>query len=998
MRKLGARYVLHELLGQGTAGQVWRGAHVPDGEPVAIKVLRPELAHDPEIVDRFLREWDLLVELDSPDLVRVRDLIREPDTPLAIVMDLVEGIDLRAHLDQSGPRPVTEAVNLVVGLLWALDSVHAAGIIHRDVKPENVLIDTSDPRRPYVRLTDFGVARMVHTPTRASLTGPIGTPLYMAPELTTDAPPTPSVDIYAAGVVLYELIAGSPPFDEAHPADMVRAHREDQPLPIQGVPPALWDVLSAMLAKSPRQRPPSAADAAEDLIEALGNDRDRDDPDFDSDDQLDLDNRRPEDRRSDERDRGFDDRSTDQRGRESGRGRGDGRGAVPDPRRDAAGNREAAFDAAQTRIGNAADWADDERGRQPATAGRRLAGAGAAIAATSVAGAGVGGPAGDWNDAEHTQIAGMPPVRPDWNDAEHTQIAGMPPVRADWSDDDTGGRPAVRVPARSTGSASDRNTVISAIPANKQPAPGSSGSSGGPGGRTAADRRRRSRIAAGAGLVVALVAGAGGWALAAAGDSEGTLTADNGAQVITDPSVTATLPGGAPMPAGMDPATIPTSTAAGASPRPGTTPSPGQSVAPGATPTQPGQTSAPPATATATATPKDGTVPNVEGQSQAAATNTLSGKGFTNVATTEVCQKGKNGGTVIDQAPNAGSVVPVTTKVTLTVQATNCVEVPAVAGQSLAAARGTLTGVGLGVLDGNGGCQYGAGANAARTTPAAGSLMHKGDSVWLEPTCKDAPAPPPARPPPPHPRPARPPSAALTPTGARDPGPVPPTEGPSVTHARAFPCNHPSPTRSPSPRGRRLGDGGWARLRPARSPGGTSSQITRQGRFAGHPAGPGDVVSPVAPLGRFAPLGQGVQSAGRDDDEDLEPQVRADDAGRDAACGGIAERGAGAGRGKLAGSGIGAGATALCPGAAGPPRGPSSAPEPAGSAGGSGRSDRLRMLRGSGIGTGIGAGSAVPAAVAVGEAAHRSTSTMISPFSEDIRSRPPCTSTSRRTT
>ncbi|WP_242424899.1 serine/threonine-protein kinase, partial [Frankia sp. EI5c] len=174
MRKLGSRYVLHELLGQGTAGQVWRGAHIPDGEPVAIKVLRPELAHDPEVVDRFLRECDLLVQLDSPELVRVRDLIREPGT-LAIVMDLVEGIDLRAHLDQGGPRPVTEAVRLVIGLLWALDTVHAAGIIHRDVKPENVLIDTSDPRRPHVRLTDFGVARMVHTPGRASLTGPIGT-------------------------------------------------------------------------------------------------------------------------------------------------------------------------------------------------------------------------------------------------------------------------------------------------------------------------------------------------------------------------------------------------------------------------------------------------------------------------------------------------------------------------------------------------------------------------------------------------------------------------------------------------------------------------------------------------------------------------------------------------------------------------------------------------------------------------------------------------------
>ncbi len=184
MRKLGSRY---ELLGQGTTGQVWRGVRVQDDAAVAIKALRRELADDPEIVDRFLREWDLLVELDSPGLVAVRDLVNEPGA-LAIVMDLVEGPDLRAHLREFGPRPAQEAVRLAIGTLWALDSVHSAGIVHRDVKPENILIDTSVPDRPIVRLTDFGIARVISTPSRVSATGPIGTPLYMAPELGTGAP------------------------------------------------------------------------------------------------------------------------------------------------------------------------------------------------------------------------------------------------------------------------------------------------------------------------------------------------------------------------------------------------------------------------------------------------------------------------------------------------------------------------------------------------------------------------------------------------------------------------------------------------------------------------------------------------------------------------------------------------------------------------------------------------------------------------------------------
>ncbi|MBX6391712.1 MAG: serine/threonine protein kinase, partial [Frankia sp.] len=275
MRTLGGRYVLHEVLGQGTTGEVWRASRRDDGAAVAVKTLRPEFTNDPVVVDRFLREWRILYDLDSPGLVRVLDLVNEPDA-LAIVMELVDGPDLREYLRRAGPLSTDEAVRIVADMLFALDTVHAAGVVHRDVKPENVLLDGIGGPNPMVRLTDFGIARMVDNPSRAPATGPIGTPLYMAPELGLGEAPTPATDIYSAGVVLYELLAGNPPFDEANPADMLRAHREERPLPIRGVPEPVWDVLAAMLAKQPKHRPRSAAETAHALLDALDRRRDRD--------------------------------------------------------------------------------------------------------------------------------------------------------------------------------------------------------------------------------------------------------------------------------------------------------------------------------------------------------------------------------------------------------------------------------------------------------------------------------------------------------------------------------------------------------------------------------------------------------------------------------------------------------------------------------------------------------------------------------------------------
>ncbi|WP_242606847.1 serine/threonine-protein kinase [Protofrankia symbiont of Coriaria ruscifolia] len=202
-RRLGSRYILHQPLGKGASGEVWRGERVDDGTGdrgmVAVKILRPEVSDDPEIVDRFLRERRVLLAFDDLHLVKVRDIVAEGDT-LAIVMDLVDGVDLRGYLRERGRLPTADAVELVGQVLSALTVVHEAGVVHRDVKPANILIDTTGPGPARAMLTDFGIARLTQTPSMTRLSVTIGTPMYMAPELAEHTPAGPAADIYGAGV------------------------------------------------------------------------------------------------------------------------------------------------------------------------------------------------------------------------------------------------------------------------------------------------------------------------------------------------------------------------------------------------------------------------------------------------------------------------------------------------------------------------------------------------------------------------------------------------------------------------------------------------------------------------------------------------------------------------------------------------------------------------------------------------------------------------------
>lgn len=230
---------------------MWLGEG-PEG-PVAIKLLREDLASDQELVGRFVQERTALLGLDHPHVVAVRDLVVDGND-LALVMDLVRGTDLRTRLDRERRLAPEAAVAIVADVADGLAAAHAAGVVHRDVKPENVLLDMQGPLGPGgshpALLTDFGVAKLIDSPRRTRATKIIGTPDYLAPEIIEGLPPRAAVDIYALATVLYELLAGFTPFGGGHPGAVLRRHVTETVVPLPGIPEELWQLIVQCLAKA----------------------------------------------------------------------------------------------------------------------------------------------------------------------------------------------------------------------------------------------------------------------------------------------------------------------------------------------------------------------------------------------------------------------------------------------------------------------------------------------------------------------------------------------------------------------------------------------------------------------------------------------------------------------------------------------------------------------------------------------------------------------------
>ncbi|MDQ0713755.1 serine/threonine-protein kinase [Streptomyces luteogriseus] len=273
MRPVGSKYLLEEPLGRGATGTVWRArqretagaeAAVPGqpGETVAIKVLKEELAGDPDIVMRFLRERSVLLRLTHPNIVRVRDLVVEGEL-LALVMDLVEGPDLHRYLRENGPFTPVAAALLTAQIADALAASHADGVVHRDLKPANVLLQQYEGQM-HPLLTDFGIARLADSPGLTRTQEFVGTPAYVAPESAEGRPQTSAVDIYGAGILLYELVTGRPPFAGGSALEVLHQHLSAEPRRPSTVPDPLWTVIERCLRKNPDERP-----SAENLARGL---------------------------------------------------------------------------------------------------------------------------------------------------------------------------------------------------------------------------------------------------------------------------------------------------------------------------------------------------------------------------------------------------------------------------------------------------------------------------------------------------------------------------------------------------------------------------------------------------------------------------------------------------------------------------------------------------------------------------------------------------------
>ncbi|GAA3814071.1 serine/threonine-protein kinase [Streptomyces chiangmaiensis] len=273
MRPVGSKYLLEEPLGRGATGTVWRarqretaGAEAAvagqPGETVAIKVLKEELASDPDIVMRFLRERSVLLRLTHPNIVRVRDLVVEGDL-LALVMDLVDGPDLHRYLRENGPFSPVAAALLTAQIADALAASHSDGVVHRDLKPANVLL-RQESGQMHPMLTDFGIARLADSPGLTRTQEFVGTPAYVAPESAEGHPQTSAVDIYGAGILLYELVTGRPPFGGGSALEVLHQHLSAEPRRPSTVPDPLWTVIERCLRKNPEERP-----SAENLARAL---------------------------------------------------------------------------------------------------------------------------------------------------------------------------------------------------------------------------------------------------------------------------------------------------------------------------------------------------------------------------------------------------------------------------------------------------------------------------------------------------------------------------------------------------------------------------------------------------------------------------------------------------------------------------------------------------------------------------------------------------------
>lgn len=250
---LNNRYRLIELVGSGGMAMVYRGVDTLLQRRVAVKVLRESFAGDPAFLARFQREARAAANLDHPNIVTVYDVGQDGERHY-IVMEYVDGQDLKTLIRQRGRLSIDEALSIALQVAGGVGHAHKAGIIHCDIKPQNVLV-TQDGR---TKVADFGIARALSESGLTESETVWGSPHYFSPEQAAGDPPSPASDVYSVGVVMYEMLSGEPPFQAESPAALALMHMREEPVPLAArnpqVPPQLEWIIHTVMAKEPAAR------------------------------------------------------------------------------------------------------------------------------------------------------------------------------------------------------------------------------------------------------------------------------------------------------------------------------------------------------------------------------------------------------------------------------------------------------------------------------------------------------------------------------------------------------------------------------------------------------------------------------------------------------------------------------------------------------------------------------------------------------------------------
>ncbi|HYS07566.1 MAG TPA: protein kinase [Myxococcales bacterium] len=261
------RFRIEELIGQGGMGKVYRARQLGLDRAVCLKMLKPSVLEDPTVVGRFEREAMAASRLNHPNSIQVLDFGRnDADGALYLAMEYVQGKDLRAVLRDEWPVPEKRLCHIMAQVLAALGEAHAHNVIHRDLKPENIMVEQRRNQPDFVRVLDFGIARILDSDLPRLTRNDVvcGTPQYMAPEQATGGQLDARCDLYAVGIIFYQLVTGQVPFDGPSSMDVLTRQVHEPPMPPRKrqpkavISPPLESLILRVLSKNPAQRPQTA--------------------------------------------------------------------------------------------------------------------------------------------------------------------------------------------------------------------------------------------------------------------------------------------------------------------------------------------------------------------------------------------------------------------------------------------------------------------------------------------------------------------------------------------------------------------------------------------------------------------------------------------------------------------------------------------------------------------------------------------------------------------